>query len=201
MFFENEVTVKVINRISDGFSLSDEAFEQLAKKLSGNNGMKFHSITASKEEAKNICSELKSNGLISKIDECNGLYKIYYTDSKLKVASNIDYFTSVGKNLFRVNEKIAGVYDYDFDDGAIWEVKHFDDGDYLVKTIQSNDENDVVRIKTADLNNQIVSILKQNNFIVSEPLLDELKEIIASKNIINHNDLEKEIKNYCSKVV
>ena len=187
----------MINRISDGISLPDEAFELLAKKLSRDNGMKFHSVTALKEEAKQICSELKSNGLISKIEECNNLYKVYYSDSKLKFASNSNYFTFIGNNSYKPNEKIAGVYDYDFDDGAIWEVKHFDDGDYLVKTIQSDDENDVIRIKTAN----IVSILKKNNFIVSEPLLNEIKQVVASKNITDEKDLEEEIKKYCSKVV
>jgi hypothetical protein len=191
----------MINRICDGVSLPEESFEQLAKTLSKLNGMKFHTLTASKQEADEIASELKNQKKIVKVNKYNNIYNIYYCDEKLKLASNQNYFTPIGNNFFKANEKIAGVYDYDFDDGAIWEVKHFDDGDYLVKTIQSDDENDVVRLKTANLNNDIISILKKNKLIVSEQLLTEIKNIVASKNISTKYDLEEEVKKYCSKVV
>lgn len=145
----------MINRIADKFSsISDECFEQLAKVLENKDNKKLFSVVNSAEKANEIKKQLIANGYNVSIEKELNHFKVMYSSEapKIKVtASTMSCFTPVGDNLYKSFQKVAGVYDYDFDDGSIWRIEKFDDGEYLVKEINSDDENDVVRTKTASL--------------------------------------------------
>ena len=146
----------MINRIADKFaSISDECFEHLAEVLENKDNKKLFSIVNSEVKANDIKKQLIANGYNVSINKDKNMFKIFYSSSQPKIkvtASTMSCFNNIGGNLYKAFQKVAGVYDYDFDDGSIWRIEKFDDGEYLVKEINSDDENDVIRKKTASKN-------------------------------------------------
>ena len=143
----------MISRIADQYDfISDECYEKLAKTLENKDNKKLFSVVGSEDEAKSIKEKLEKNGYNTSIEKSNSVFKVLYSSEQPKIKATkeaLACFENVGKDQFRALQKIAGVYDYDFDDGAIWKIQKFADGEYLVKEINNEkDENDVVR-KTA----------------------------------------------------
>ena len=121
----------------------------------------------------------------------------YYYDREKGMVKNL------GNNKYQAYNKtsIAGVYDYGFDEGSIWTLKTYEDGQqYLVKEINGDDENDVVRTKKASSNEQkdtvsntinnsgkykvllekldkkIIATLKEGKCVVTDNLVSEIRE-------------------------
>lgn len=143
----------MISRIADQYNfISDECYEKLAKTLENKDNKKLFSVVSSEDEAKEIRNKLAKNGYSVSIEKYNDMFKVLYSSEQPKIKATretLACFENVGNNQFKALQKIAGVYDYAFDDGSIWKIQKIDGIEYLVKEINDeNDENDVIR-KTA----------------------------------------------------
>jgi len=173
--------------------------------------MKLFSVVNSEKEAMDIQSDLNGNGYQTKLEKKGSLYNIFYqpiNHQQIPVTDDIlkDHFKSLGDNRFQ--KTTAGVYDYSFDDGSIWELKTFENGEqYLVKTVNDDNEDEVIRVKRASRDNiltiedeiekQISNVLNRNKFIVSKQLIDNIKKDVIAK-MINTSTVEEKIKEYCN---
>jgi hypothetical protein len=133
-------------------------------------------------------------------------FNVYYSPEVPKFKADekiLKDFKNLGNNKYQAYNKtsIAGVYDYGFDEGSIWTLKTYEDGQqYLVKEINGDDENDVVRTKKASSNEQkdtvsntinnsgkykvllekldkkIIATLKEGKCVVTDNLVSEIRE-------------------------
>ena len=79
---------------------------------------------------------------------------------------------------------------HDFDDGSIWTLKTYEDGQqYLVKEVQDDNENEVIRKKVAKKNNiinkdefdeSLSKFLRKQKIVVSSKLLSDIKQLIIN---------------------
>lgn len=185
----------MIKRVADcGFD--DDVFVKLAESMKQNE-KKLFSVASSESEADKIQKELQMSGHTIEVEQDGERYNIYYYTSEKKASDNIEYTAM---------QKTAGVYDYDFDDGSIWTLKTIDGEQYLVKNVDEDNEDEVIRVKTASKNHKItvdavdesiIKILKKNKLVVSSKLVDNIKKDIISKVILN-NSVEAKIKDYCT---
>jgi len=195
----------LVNRISDNYdSISDECFQHLAKTLENKDNKKLFSVVNSEAKAKEIKERLAKNGYNTSVSKNGNMFAVFYSSQQPKIkvtASVMENFSSIGGDLYKALTKVAGVYDYDFDDGSIWRIEKFDDGEYLVKEILSDDENDVVRIKKTaskesmndDLFKRIMKMFygEHTDKIISDALNNKsLKN--EFENVLN-NKIDKEI--------
>ena len=180
----------MIKRVSDEI-FDNKTFTRIAETLKQNT-KKLFSVVNSESEASRIKHDLQVNGYQAVYEKKGEFFNIYYSPEapKFKMDENIlKDFKSIGDNRYQAFNKtsVAGVYDFAFDEGSIWTLKTMDDGEqYLVKEINGEDENDVIRQKKASMNKSgnniinnsldeaIVNILKKNKYIVTESLVKEL---------------------------
>jgi hypothetical protein len=164
------------------------------------------SITIQPEAYAIIKKYVDKKGYQASYEKKGEYFNVYYSPEtpKFKVDEAVmKKFKGLGDNKYQAYDKtsIAGFYDYGFDDGSIWTLKTYEDGQqYLVKEINGDDENDVVRFKKASSNEQkntvsntinngnkyndllkklddkIVATLKENKCVVTEGLVSEIRE-------------------------
>ena len=138
----------LITRLSaDTACLDDQGFEQLAKALDKRRQRLF-TVTGSRSRAEQTAAALNVRGYVAEVQDAEGAYRVVYTGDAPRV--RLADAASLGlipcqDGLYRAFTREAGVYDYDFDDGAVWKVQSFDDGEYLVKVVEDDDEERVVR--------------------------------------------------------
>jgi len=197
----------LITRVSE-LNFNDEQLSCIAENFKKKQ-KKLFSVVNSEVDAKRVTNELKTNGYQAHYENDNDLFKIYYSSvPKIKMDNNIiTDFASIGNNLYQAFNKqsLAGVYDYSYDEGSIWKVQEIDGIKYLVKEIKTEDENDVVRTKTASANfnydklleNTIVEELKKQKFIVSQSLIANVKQALIKDISFDREKISKMI----SKVV
>ena len=135
-------------RLTSDSSIADEYLTALTR-TAGNRGKLFRA-TYDADEAQRCCAELRERGYEASVKTNSNIHSVYYwtAGTKVKVNDNVlNKFEKVEDNLYR--SLTAGVYDYEFDDGAIWRVVKYDDGEYLVKEVADDDEEQVIRQKKA----------------------------------------------------
>ena len=192
----------MVSRVISGVSfIPDEYFEKLAGHLNKDH-KKLFSVVKDEQKAKELKEKLISQGYSAAIKPDGNVFHVLYSSktSKIKVtAYSMSCFTPIGDNLYKSIQKVAGVYDYDFDDGAIWRVEQFEDGEYLVKEINSDDENDIIRSKTASSVN--VPAINDDIFIqIMKMFYGQYTDEII-KDIIDNDILKKEFqKVVCKKL-
>lgn len=194
----------VIKRISDEI-FDNETFTRIAKNLKKQN-KKLFSVVNSEPEAKKVKNDLNVNGYQASYEKTGEYFNVYYSPEVPKFKADekiLKDFKNLGNNKYQAYNKtsIAGVYDYGFDEGSIWTLKTYEDGQqYLVKEINGDDENDVVRTKKASSNEQkdmvsntinnsgkykvllekldkkIIATLKEGKCVVTDNLVSEIRE-------------------------
>ncbi len=157
----------MISRLSADMDwLGDDELQRLARVVTKK--AKLYNVVASAEAANKTCAMLQARGYTAFAEKTNDdFYKVMYSGEKrrLRVAdASALGLTKCTDGLYRSFEREAGVYDYDFDDGAVWRVESDENGEeYLVKTV--DDEGKVVR--TASANTEA--------FVTSENYVDALR--------------------------
>ena len=204
------MNINLIRRVSDDLAYDDSLFTKIAESMKKNQ-MKLFSVVNSEMEAEKIRNDLNGKGYLSKIEKTANLYNVFYepVESRMEVTEDLlqNHFKNIGKNRFQ--KTTAGVYDYSFDDGSIWELKTYENGEqYLVKTVDDENEDNVIRVKKAnqsdiiksedEIENAIKVILERNKFVVSKQLVSNIKKDIVAK-LIQSSSVEESIKEYCQK--
>lgn len=201
----------MIKKISDISCFDDEGFNRLANALKQKNG-KLFKTTNTEIEAKNIKDNLIHQGYQSNIKMENDHYNVYYSSNLQKVKCDdqtLKNFIQISENKYNAfNKKVlAGIYDYDFNDGSIWKVQNFEDGQYLVKDVNDDNEEKVIRGKTASVDDK--NIVNENNIknclsafydkSINENLYNDILNDVDSKKAIV-GMLNKKIIQYVSSV-
>jgi hypothetical protein len=144
----------MITRLSaDTTCLDDKGFENLAAALARRT--RLYTTTTSPEAAQSACADLRARGYTAFAERTadGELYRVRYsaTPKQVRVAdAGLFGLQQCNDGLYRAFEREAGVYDYDFDDGAVWRVEAGEDGEeYLVKTVEDDDDDRVVRCASA----------------------------------------------------
>lgn len=147
----------MINRVSDINIISNDSFEKLAKIIKEKGSKKLYRICSNNEDAAIAIKELKVQGYNSKVEKLGNninVYKVIPEMIELNAAEQTNNFKKLawGRYCFQRNSSINGFEEYNFDDGSIWRVVVGEDGkEYLVKDVDDNDEDKVLRTKTASL--------------------------------------------------
>lgn len=183
----------MIKRVSDEI-FDNDTFTRIAESMH-KQSKKLFSVVNSETEAKQVQHDLNVNGYQSMYEKVGKYYNVYYSPSapKFKVDENVlKSFTNIGDNKYRAFGKntVAGLYDYDFDDGSIWTLKTYEDGQqYLIKEVQDDNENEVIRKKVAKKNNiinkdefdeSLSKFLRKQKIVVSSKLLSDIKQLIIN---------------------
>lgn len=206
-----EVT-NLIRRVSDEI-FDDKAFTRIAETMH-KNSRKLFSVVNSETEAQKIQKDLNVNGYQSSYEKKGEYYNVYYSPTvpKFKVDESIlKQFENIGNNQYRAFEKpskIAGLYDYNFDDGSIWTLKTYEDGQqYLVKEVQDDDEDTVIRKKATKaglqkdvFTNKLNEILKKNHIVVTSKLLSEIKNQVLA-DMLDDVSVQKKITSFATKEI
>lgn len=186
----------MIKRVNDLTIFSDNALEKLAKIVDGQENIKLIDIVDNQDKVLLIQKQLKVQGYQSKIEIYGDKFKIYamipaHICFKEAVASGS--FKSLGWGRYSFEREAAlGMFKYDFDDGSIWRTMVGEDGkEYLIKEVDDERDDEIVRVKTANVDlmindenaKTIVSILYDdlgNNQLVDDLLNSDIKSQIYS---------------------
>lgn len=147
----------MINRVNDIDVISNDSFEKLAKIIKEKGSKKLYRICSSNEDASVAIRELKVQGYNSKVEKLGNninVYKIIPEMIELNKAEQTNNFKKLawGRYCFQKNNSINGFEEYNFDDGSIWRVITDENGkEYLVKDVDDDNEDKVLRKKTASL--------------------------------------------------
>lgn len=173
--------------------LDEKALKRIASKIKQD---KLFSVVKSEAEAKETVANLQVNGYQANYQKVGNVYKIFYSnkipqykDTPLanKESSAYANFSKAGltKLLDNKQEKYA------FDEGSIWHVQEIDGVPYIVKEVAEDDEDKFIRRKATasakniqykgELNVGIVQLLAKKNIIISEQLIDNIKDKVLSK--------------------
>ena len=156
----------MISRLSADMDwLDDNELQRLARVVTKKG--KLYNVVASKEAANQTCAMLQARGYAAFAERVDDdLYKVMYsgTKNRLRVAdAQAMGLTKCADGAYRAFEREAGVYDYDFDDGAVWRVESDENGEeYLVKSV--DDDGKVIRTAGAHV----------EAFVTSENYVDAL---------------------------
>ena len=173
----------MVTRLSaDAAFLDDQGFEQLANALRQQRE-KLYTVTAFKAEAERTVRALEQRGYDARAVHTNGVYRVVYVNSspRVRVADAQRHgLVRCNDGLYRAFTREAGLYDYDFDDGAVWKVEKFDDGEYLVKVVDDDDEERVVRQASAETLNFVTPMNYANTMRmfygeVSQQMLNDVE--------------------------
>jgi len=175
----------------------DKTFEKLAKVVEDQS--KIVQIVDTEDEADLISKQLNIQGYNTKVEKnINGYQVIAKPKEKVeyKEALNSGQFKKVAFGRYTFNRNAnnpLGIQHYNFDDGTIWKIMKGKDGkEYLVKEVEDNDEEKVIRNTkniTASIHRDTISAKK-----ICLAMYDN-----KSKNIID--DLFRYIPNQTMKMV
>lgn len=191
----------MINRIADGVGISDATLRRVASDLKK---PKIFSVVQTEDEAKQKQNALKAAGYNASYEKKGSYYNVLYSPlqkSFMQSLPDVKYRNFQTKTADGQNDK-----KYSFDDGSIWVVKDFDDGTYLVKEIDDN--NEVVRqgkLKVANyitdtLNTAIINVLSHNDLIVTERLVHDIRHALVD-NLVNSADFKDKVIKFASQNV
>lgn len=172
----------MINRVSNVDVFSNDSFEKLAKVIKKQEQKRLYRICKTNSEVGIAIKELKVQGYSStteKIGNNINVYKIMPEMVELKEAQQNDCFKKLawGRYCFQKCNSINGFTEYDFDDGSIWRTVTGEDGkQYLVKEVDDNDEDVVIRTKTA-------SSIKIASSYTTDSTINNIIKIIYSDDV------------------
>lgn len=147
----------MINRVSDINIMSEDSFENLAKIMRQKDQKKLYKICKDNTEAEIAIKELKIqnyNHSIEKIGNNINVYRVLPEMVELSEAEKTNNFKKLawGRYCFQRCNSINNFQEYNFDDGSIWRVITDENGkEYLVKDVDDNDDDKVLRVKSASL--------------------------------------------------
>jgi hypothetical protein len=169
----------VIRRVNDSDIFSNETLKKIAEVVEKKENIKLFDIVDSEAKANLIKKELKVQGYQVKIEKHGDKFKVFaIIPDKVKfqeaVESGAFKKLAWGRYSFQ-KEAGLGMFKYDFDEGTIWRVMTGEDGqDYLIKEVDDEMEDEVVRTKTAS--NDEIMINDNNVKTVLKILYDNLDQ-------------------------
>ncbi len=198
----------MIKRVADEV-FDDSTFTRIAESMK-QNSKKLFSVVNSETEAQKIKNDLNVNGYQASYEKKGERYNVFYspTAPKFKIDEQIlNQFQNLGDNKYRAfnKTKVAGLFDYSFDEGSIWTLKIIDGEQYLVKEVEDDNEDAVIRTKKAskinkiytdDLDKKLAEFLNKNDIVVSNALLKDIKsKVIAT--LLDAPSIQEKIKKFC----
>lgn len=202
----------MITRITDQSFFSNEFLDKIAKVVEKKENEKLFDIVDNEEKALLIKKELKVQGYQVRIESFGKKFKVIaIIPNKIELESAVQSgaFKKLawGRYCFQRPQEITaafGMFKYDYDDGSIWRVMTGEDGkEYLIKEVEDELEDEVIRVKVANIeeyyvnDNNVKSVIAilydslEGNEFVNEILQSNLKSNIHSflndklKKIIN----------------
>ena len=175
----------MINRVGDFGSLTNDSFEQLAKIIKDKDSKKLYKICSSQTEASIAIKELKIQGYKSQIEKIGNninVYSIAPEKIELSEAEKNGNFKKLawGRYCFQKASSINNFTEYNYDDGSIWRIVTEDDGkQYLVKEVDDNDEEVVIR-KTASLTKKASAV-----YVTDQTIQTTIAIIYNDQSIVN----------------
>lgn len=198
----------MIKRVADQI-FDDSTFTRIAETMK-QNSKKLFSVVNSETEAQKVKNDLNVNGYQATYEKLGEYYNVYYSPSapKFKVDEQVlKQFQEVGSNKYRAFEKtsVAGLFDYAFDEGSIWTIKIIDGEQFLVKEVDDENEDLVIRTKKASkmntiykdmLDKKLAEMLTMNKIVVSQALLNNIKKDVLAE-LLDTPSVQEKIKDYC----
>ncbi|MFW6015131.1 MAG: hypothetical protein ACOCRK_01685 [bacterium] len=197
----------MINRVNDYGSLNKE-FEKLADVIDKQEKIKTFDIVKTEKEAIKLKKQLKVQGYQCEIQPFGDKFKVIAIAPdkvNFKEAMETEGFKKLAWGRYSFERQSAiGMFKYDYDDGSIWRVMVGEDGqEYLIKEVDGENEEDIVRTKIAQEN--IDSIVNENTVKTvmailydsnnNEQFINDLFNSSAKKDVFNmlNKKLLKEI--------
>lgn len=189
---------------------SEESFEKLASKINKINNRKLYKVCSTQEDVIESVKAIKLSGYNYEINNCGNkcnVYSIFPDDAiDLNEANKSGQFEKLawGRYTFQKASAICDFQKYNFDDGTIWKVITGSDGkQYLAKEVEDDDEEKVIRTKTASLNKRASINVDNNNASNICDMLFDTKDNFF-KEIMNSDSSQVVIaflKNYLDKYI
>ena len=189
---------------------SEESFEKLASKINKINNRKLYKTCSTQEDVIESVKAIKLSGYNYEINNCGNkcnVYSIFPDDAiDLSEANKSGQFEKLawGRYTFQKASAICDFQKYNFDDGTIWKVITGSDGkQYLAKEVEDDDEEKVIRTKTASLNKRASINVDNNNASNICDMLFDTKDNFF-KEIMNSDSSQVVIaflKNYLDKYI
>jgi hypothetical protein len=180
----------MITRVSDYNDFSNDQMEKLAKIVEKRENKSLIEIVDNENQVNVIKKELKIQGYETKVEPLGDKWKVFaITPDKVKyeeaVASGMFKKLAWGRYSFQ-KESAFGAFNYEFDDGSIWRTMTAEDGkEYLVKEVDDENEDDVVRVKLAS--NQKESLANDNNVKTIISILYDIKDNQLIEDLLKSN--------------
>lgn len=203
----------MIRRSNDFSIFSNEDFEKIANKLQDHENKKLYKVCLSEKELQIAKQELTVKGYNYQVQNSGENILIFsVTPEKvdLREAEHSGQFKKLawGRYSFQKVSQIGDFNSYSFDDGSIWKTIVDNDGkEYLVKEVDDNDEEIVIRNKVAGLVKEsevnmtnfvnlqnhvnVVQILYNDSSILSSDMIKEFLNSTYATNMFNF--LEKKL--------
>ena len=153
---------------------SDEAMKKIADVIEKVEKKKVVGIYMTEKDANIIAKQLRLQGYDKKVIQQNNAYKVIANmleHIKYDEAMKSGQFKKLAWNRFsferKANENL-GYEEYPFDEGTIWKVVKDENGvEYLVKEVEDEDEDKVIRTKVANImnSNQLINEKNMNRAI------------------------------------
>lgn len=189
---------------------SEESFEKLASKINKINNRKLYKVCSTQEDVIESVKAIKLSGYNYEINNCGNkcnVYSVFPDDAiDLNEANKSGQFEKLawGRYTFQKASAICDFQKYNFDDGTIWKVITGSDGkQYLAKEVEDDDEEKVIRTKTASLNKRASINVDNNNASNICDMLFDTKDNFF-KEIMNSDSSQVVIaflKNYLDKYI
>lgn len=167
----------MIRRTTDDAVFNESELKNLANIINKQNSKKLYKVCMTQEDALIAIKELKLNGynydIVDKGDRCF-LYSVQPESIDLREASASGQFKKLswGRYSFQKVNAIGDFQKYNFDDGSIWKVITGQDGkQYLVKEVDDEDEDRVIRTKLGNLQKKAELSVDQSNINTIIPIL------------------------------
>lgn len=202
----------MIRRVGDCSNLPNDSLEIIAKVIKEKDDKKLYRTCNSNEELSIAIKEIKLKGYNSKIEKFGDKYNVYSIlpeTVNLNEAEKSGQFKKLawGRYSFQKANSINGFQPLNYDDGSIWKVITNEDGkQYLVKEVDDDDEDKIVRNTTATLKKKadsenyvddqnfstVMQILYHNSSTPNSNFMDELLEVPSVRQTI-YNLLAKKL--------
>jgi hypothetical protein len=166
----------MIRRVSDFSNLSNDSFEKIAEVIKNKENKKLYKICNDEKEVTIAIKEIKLNGYnaeIEKLGERYNVYSILPECINLHEAEESGNFKKLawGRYSFQKVNSIGDFGHYSFDDGSIWKTITGEDGkEYLVKEVEDEDPNEIIR--------QASMKKKANNVLVDDSNYNTIMQIL-----------------------
>ena len=180
----------MIRRVGDSGIFSNETLEKIAKVVEKKENIKLFDIVDSEAKANLIKKQLRVQGYQVKIEKHGDKFKVFaIIPDKVKFEEALESGTfkklAWGRYSFQ-KEAGLGMFKYDFDEGTIWRVMTGEDGqEYLIKEVDDEKEDEVVRIKVAS--NEEIMVNDNTVKTVLKILYDNLDQNDFIKDVLSSN--------------